>query len=280
MKKRINKPALLIFISFMLGISFILYPQLGDVITQFTASSTIKKYEKTVQHMTDPTAEELMKQAISYNQALYQGKAEKEEETCINMEDGVMCYLDIPKIHVYLPVYYGTSSDVLEKGCGYLENTSLPVGGTSTHSVISGHTGLPGAELLSSLSQLTTGDVFYIHVLDEVHAYQVDQKKSVLPEETGDLKIVPGKDYITLLTCTPYGVNDHRLLVRGSRIAYEEDAKTDGHTIPEHIQKAWNTHVIMIAAEVGITAAVILLAKRHLRKVRDENEKKHTDHHD
>jgi sortase A len=126
---------------------------------------------------------------------------------------------------VYLPIRHGTSAEVLEEGVGHLDNTSLPVGGAATHAVLSGHTGLPTSQLLTDLDQLVAGDVFYVYVLGETLAYQVDQIKVVLPTETDDLAIVPGADCLTLVTCTPYGINSHRLLVRGSRIAYTETAE-------------------------------------------------------
>jgi len=131
-----------------------------------------------------------------------------------------MCYIDIPRISEKMAVYHGISAEVLEKGVGHIEGTSLPVGGEHTHVALSAHRGLPSAKLFTDLDKVVVGDQFYIHVIDEIYAYEVDQIKTVLPEETSDLMIVPGGDHVTLITCTPYGVNTHRLLVRGKRVPY------------------------------------------------------------
>lgn len=137
--------------------------------------------------------------------------------------DGLMCYVEIPSIEVYLPVYHGTAPETLEKGVGHLEGTSLPVGGESTHCVLSGHTGLNRAKLFTDLTMLENGDLFYLHTAGETLAYRMDQIKVVEPEDVSDLEIIPGQDYVTLVTCTPYGINSHRLLVRGSRVPYTEE---------------------------------------------------------
>ena len=144
----------------------------------------------------------------------------------LNVDDnGMMGYISIPKIDVRIPIYHGTSSDILQKGVGHLEGSSLPVGGESTHAILSAHRGLPSSRLFTDLDQLKEGDIFYIYVLDEVLAYQVDQVLVTEPSETEALKIVDGKDYITLVTCTPYAVNTHRLLVRGERIEYNKQVE-------------------------------------------------------
>ena len=196
-------PMGVIFLIFLIGISFILYPSIGNYVTLNTASVTISDYEKVVEEI-EPETDERLEKARAFNEHLYYGTNVEGEDQCLNVNDGVICYLDIPKITVYLPVYYGTSDEVLKKGCGYIENTSLPVGGENTNSALSGHTGLPGAELLSSLDEMEEGDVFYLHVLGEILAYQVDLVHVVEPEETEDLEIIPGEDHVTLVTCTPY----------------------------------------------------------------------------
>lgn len=148
--------------------------------------------------------------------------------SALNLEkNGIMAYIEIPRIDVYEPVYHGTSEEVLAKGVGHLEGTSLPIGGESTHTVLSGHTGLPEAEIFTKLESVKEGDIFLIHVLNETLAYKVDQIKVVEPSETDDLKIVPGYDYATLVTCTPYGINSHRLLVRGIRTEYTQDVSDE-----------------------------------------------------
>lgn len=211
----------IIGILFFVGVLAILYPLISNLISTMTANTVIENYQNDVKKYPQEDIEDMFKQADNFNKNLFNGIVSKEKSKCLNQTDGIMCYLDIPTIDVYLPVYYGTSKEVLEKGCGYIENTSLPVGGNNTHSVISGHTGLPSAEMLTNLDKTKKGDVFYIHILGKILAYQIDDIHSVLPNETDSLNIIPNKDYITLLTCTPYGVNDHRLLVRGKRIPYD-----------------------------------------------------------
>ena len=166
----------------------------------------------------------MWKEAEEYNQSLNSAS----KASAVSYEDllsvtDTIGYLEIPKISVYMPIYHGIDAAVLEKGIGHMPETSLPVGGESTHCVLSGHTGLPPAKILTDLTKMEEGDFFYIHVLGKTLAYKVDQIKVVLPEETDDIKIVEGKDYVTLLTCTPYGVNSHRLLVRGERTDYVPD---------------------------------------------------------
>lgn len=254
-------PLGVILLIFVIGIGFILYPSIGNFVTLNTASVTISDYEKEIEDL-EPKVDVRLEQARLFNQHLYYGTNTEDEDKCLNVNDGVICYLDIPKISVYLPVYYGTSDEVLKKGCGYIENTSLPVGGINTNSALSGHTGLPGAELLSSLDKMEEGDVFYIHVLGEILAYQVEMVKVVEPDESEDLEIVPGKDYVTLVTCTPYGINSHRLLVRGERIPYvpeEENQEVTGPTeVTRGLSDAMIRQLIVIAAIV--LAAVIAVA--------------------
>ena len=169
---------------------------------------------------------------------------------------GVMCYIDIPKIGVYLPVQHGTDAETLEKSVGHVVGTSLPVGGSSTHAVLSAHSGMASSKLFSDIDQLTAGDMFYIHVLGEVLAYKVDAIHTVLPTDTRLLQIEEGKDYVTLVTCTPFGVNTHRLLVRGHRVPYtsEQDA------VAAETQKtasSW-THHYLTGLAVGLgTMAVV-----------------------
>lgn len=217
----------LVGVLFFIGVASILYPSVGNLVATLTAGTAIANYDSEVKNMPKDTISDIFKHAEKFNSDLAGGVINKEYEKCLNRNDGVMCYLEIPTINVYLPVYYGTSDEVLEKGCGYLENTSLPVGGKSTHSVISGHTGLPNAQMLTDLDRVKLGDVFYIHVLNQILAYRIDDIHSVLPDETDRLGITRGEDYVTLLTCTPYGINDKRLLVRGTRIPYSPEEKTE-----------------------------------------------------
>ena len=180
---------------------------------------------------------------------------------------GVMCYIDIPKINVYLPVQHGTDADTLERAVGHVVGTSLPVGGSSTHAVLSAHSGMASSKLFSDIDQLTEGDVFYIHVLGEVLAYKVDAVHTVLPTDTRLLQIEDDKDYVTLVTCTPFGVNTHRLLVRGHRVPYTPEQET---TVVEEKPAAssWTQHYLT-GLGVGLGAvAVIGGASFLVRRVR------------
>ena len=166
---------------------------------------------------------------------------------------GVMCYIDIPKIGVYLPVQHGTDAETLERTVGHVVGTSLPVGGSSTHAVLSAHSGMSGAKLFSDIELLETGDIFYIHVLKEVLAYQVDAINTVLPADTALLQIEDGKDYVTLVTCTPFGVNTHRLLVRGYRVPYELEQAAEAAAQP--VASSWTQHYLTgLAAGFGTLA--------------------------
>lgn len=166
---------------------------------------------------------------------------------------GVMCYIDIPKIDVYLPVEHGTAADTLEKSVGHVVGTSLPVGGSSTHAVLSAHSGMSGAKLFSDIELLETGDIFYIHVLGDTLAYQVDNIATVLPTDTSLLQIEDGRDYVTLVTCTPFGINTHRLLVRGHRIPYEPEKATEAAAQP--VASSWTRHYLTgLAAGFGTLA--------------------------
>ena len=169
---------------------------------------------------------------------------------------GVMCYVDIPKINVYLPVQHGTDADTLERAVGHVIGTSLPVGGSSTHAVLSAHSGLASSKLFSDIDQLTEGDAFYIHVLGEVLAYRVDAIHTVLPTDTSLLQIADGKDYVTLVTCTPFGVNTHRLLVRGHRIPYTPEQATTA-AAEKPAASSWTRHYLT-GLTIGLGAVVII----------------------
>lgn len=267
-------PMGVIFLVFLVGIGFILYPSIGNFVTLNTASVTISDYEKVIDDL-EPKVDVRLEEARQFNEHLYCGTNQEDEDKCLNVNEGVICYLDIPKINVYLPVYYGTSDEVLKKGCGYIENTSLPVGGVNTNSAMSGHTGLPGAELLSSLDKMKEKDVFYIHVLGEILAYQVDMIKVVEPENSEDLEIVPGKDYVTLVTCTPYGINSHRLLVRGSRIPYVPDDEAAPEAGPTNVKSGLSDAMIrqlmIIGAIVLVAAAAVIAAVVYRKKSLRQN---------
>ena len=175
--------------------------------------------------------------------------------------------IEIPSIKVYLPIYHGTDSTSLEKGAGHLENSSFPVGGRGTHAVISAHTGLPSAKMFDNLTEVKEGDVFYIHVLNQTLAYEVNQIKVVLPENTSDLLIDRNEDYVTMVTCTPYGINSHRLLVRGTRIPYRE-AKKKEHTQTKKDSK-WKAYVL-----AAIIAVILLLIAFIYRRYQEKKRRR------
>lgn len=225
---RKNLTTIILIIILLAGLSLLLYPTISDYWNSLHQSRAVASYVKEVQTLDTGEKDRLLEAAREYNRQLaargtvYQlSEAEKAEyEKQLRLEDtDVMGYIEVPGIKCTLPIYHGTDEGVLQVALGHLEWTSLPVGGESTHCVISGHRGLPSAKLFTNLDQLEEGDIFMLNVLGETLTYEVDQIRIVLPEETEELRIVEGKDYCTLMTCTPYGVNTHRLLVRGHRMA-------------------------------------------------------------
>lgn len=225
-----------IILIFVAGIGVMSYPLVSSVINNIESRNHVEEYTKTTKQMSSEETLEMFKRAEEYNHSLtnnviitdpFDEKAYKKiganYEKALNVDgNGLIGYIDIPKINVYLPIYHGTTDKILAKGAGHLQNTSLPVGGESTHSVISAHTAYPGETFFDYLTDMQEGDEFYVHVLDRVLKYEVDIIKVVLPEETDDLRVIRGEDHVTLLTCTPYSINTHRLLVRGKRVAYDD----------------------------------------------------------
>lgn len=224
---------LLLVVMLLAGLSLLLYPSLSDYWNSFHQTRAITDYAETVAELDKAQYDELWAAAQSYNAELVRREngyvldaAQQEEyERLLDVSGlGVMGYIEIPEINCSLPVYHGTEEAVLQTAVGHLEWSSLPVGGESTHCVLSGHRGLPSAKLFTNLDRLREGDTFMLRVLDEVLTYEVDQILIVEPKDTDALTIVPGMDLCTLVTCTPYGVNTHRLLVRGHRIENAEQA--------------------------------------------------------
>lgn len=234
------KEKLIIFLFILMivvGLGIILFPLISNQVNEIHYQEVIGTYDDTVTQKTEIENNQMLIKAREYNSSLSSTKIvdvfqnpvqtnSSEYLSILNVDDnGMMGYISIPKIDVRIPIYHGTSSDILQKGVGHLEGSSLPVGGESTHAILSAHRGLPSSRLFTDLDQLKEGDIFYIYVLDEVLAYRVDQVLVTEPSETEALKIVDGKDYITLVTCTPYAVNTHRLLVRGERIEYNKQVE-------------------------------------------------------
>ncbi len=223
---RSRKIMLILTLGFLIGISLLLYPAFSDYWNSKTQSRVIENYESVLEKIEPEDYSHFFEAAYDYNDRLYMTKnpllypelVEGYYDTLNVTDFGMIGYLKIGRIGVELPIYHGTSPEVLSLGVGHLEGSSLPVGGENTHSVMSAHRGLPSAKLFTDLDRVEPGDTFQIIVLDQILTYQVDQIKIIEPDEIADLKIVEGEDYCTLFTCTPYGINTHRLLVRGVRI--------------------------------------------------------------
>ena len=230
MKKHLS--TILLFLVFFIGLSLLLYPTFADWWNSMHQSRAVASYVEQVANMDDDRYEEIWNAAWEYNRSLLYRPNEfllsqEQQATYLSLLDigdnGIMGYIEIPKLDVTMPVYHGTSEAVLQVAIGHLEWTSLPVGGESSHCVVSGHRGLPSARLFTDLDKMEIGDTVLLRILDEVLTYEIDQIRIVLPEETDDLLIVPGEDLCTLVTCTPYGINTHRMLVRGHRIETEKE---------------------------------------------------------
>ena len=233
-KKKSNLTTILIVLIFFVGLSLLLYPTVSDYWNSFTQSQAIGKYAEAVADIDEEKYTEIWDEAYAYNADLCErgnmyimSDADKiRYNQLLNVSgNGVMGYIEIPTINVSLPIYHGTNDTVLQVAVGHLEGTSLPVGGTGSHCVVSGHRGLPRAKLFTDLDKLMVGDVFIFRVLNEILTYEVDQILIVDPHEVSALVIDPEQDYCTLVTCTPYGVNSHRMLVRGHRVENKEEAK-------------------------------------------------------
>ncbi len=218
--------SIIIILMFIVGFSVLLYPSISSYVNSKHASRVISKYSDSVSDVSEENTQHFFDEADDYNRRLNEKPMAFFKPDIIGGYDQVldvtgteiMGYIDIDKLKVELPIYHGVSPEVLQIGAGHLQGTSLPVGGDSTHCVLSGHRGLPSAKLFTDLNKMEIGDRFTITVLNRVITYEVDQVKVVLPTDTKDLQVVKGKDYCTLLTCTPYGINSHRLLVRGVRV--------------------------------------------------------------
>ena len=235
MKKRDNVYTAVLIVVLAVGLSLLLYPSFSDWWNSRTQTKLIANYSQVVAQLNTTDYSAQWDSAKAYNRELIhrnnpyllsEEQLESYESQLNPGNDGIMGYVEIPEINITLPIYHGTDELVLQVAIGHLDWTSLPVGGESTHCVVSGHRGLPSAKLFTDLDQLVVGDYFLIHVLDETLTYEVDQIRIVEPQETEELLIQEGKDLCTLVTCTPYGINSHRLLVRGHRVENMEQAQT------------------------------------------------------
>ena len=283
MKKNVVR--IILIVGFCVGLIISLYPLISNIYSRKNQMDVINKYQEDIEKIDGQEMANELELANAYNRKLNQTivLTDPFDPSAIDMaddayydilnytDDGVMAYINIPKIDVNLPIYHGTDSEHMLKGVGHLVGTSFPVGGIDTHAVLSAHSGLSTAELFTNLADLKKDDLFYIHVLDDVLAYEVDKINVVKPDETNDLKIVPGQDYVTLVTCTPYGINSHRLLVRGHRVEYDPDLEK------QESKKANNDvwfkeYIKSIVSGIGIIVLIIVFivvlkrVKRVLRR--------------
>lgn len=270
---------------FLTALGLTLYPLISNYVNQTYASEIQTAYQELIQQTDDSVLQEAKQRAIAYNLTIIPGTADAYSEEALlsaakNYDDqldiagsGIMGYVEIPKIQVNLPIYHGTDAEVLDRGVGHLLGSSLPVGGENTHTILSGHSGMASQKMFTDLEQLVPGDVFYLNVLGETLAYQVTEINTVLPYETDLLGIVSGEDLCTLVTCTPYGINTHRLLVRGSRIPYEETAALKEETAStEPTASTWEVKYLQgvlwgVAAALG-SGVIILTGTQIYRMAR------------
>lgn len=259
----------------VVALGLLLYPLVGELLSEKYHSDVETVYTAAIKDTDDAKLTAQRQAAEQYN-AMLSGATITEggasapplpyaEQLTVG---GVICYIDIPKINVYLPVQHGTDADTLEKSVGHVVGTSLPVGGGSTHAVLSAHSGMASSKLFSDIDQLAEGDTFYIHVLGEVLAYKVDTINTVLPTDTSLLQIEDGKDQVTLVTCTPFGVNTHRLLVRGHRVPYTPEQEATA-AAEKPVASSWTQHYLTgLGIGLGVVAVIgggyfLIRRKRH-----------------
>ena len=270
---------------FLTALGITLYPIISNYVNQKYASKIYTEYEEMIQNVDDTNLKDARRLAEQYNSALAPVSAYEQEslseasqnyDTLLNMGgNGIMGYVEIPSIQVNLPIYHGTDSETLERGVGHLLGSSLPIGGDSTHSVLSGHSGLAGQKMFTDLLQVKESDVFYLHVLDETLAYQVVSLNTVLPYDTSLLGITPGADLCTLITCTPLTVNSHRLLVTGKRIPYEsaQEIQTEMQQETTEVESAWEQeylHGLYIALAIVLLLVIICFAVAFFGRNKDD----------
>lgn len=284
-----------VILIFLAGVGVMAYPMISSFVNNMDYRDSMTNYVADIEQMESQTITQHFEDAQSYNESLtgnviLTDPFDKEAydligagyETVIDVNGkGLIGYVEIPKINVYLPINHGTSEEVLQQGAGHLQNTSFPIGGESTHSVISAHTGFPGKSFFDYLTDLVVGDEFYIHVLNRTLKYEVDDITVIWPTETENLRIKTGEDYVTLLTCTPYGINSHRLLVRGKRVEYTpQELSTDykpismdkscmyilGYKIPYWVAGCIIGAVVLIVVIITIIAIVSYRKKQERKK--------------
>ena len=278
MKRKIS--GILFGLMFLLGFAILIYPTVSNQWNTYRQNQLISSYEELIGKMAEEDFTKEWEKANAFNDTIIHnnifgdvfgenGDDIKNTEywQILNVgNDGVMGYVSIPKINVKLSIYHGTADDVLQTGIGHLNGTKLPIGGESTHSVLAAHRGLPSARLFTDIDQLERGDMFYVHVLDETLAYQVGQILDMVDKDDNEtlqkaLQIEEGQDYVTLFTCTPYGVNSHRLLVRGTRVPYNGEEEIESTAAESMLKSIQNYYMIYLMLGLSVTLLVILLMR-------------------
>ena len=278
MKRKIS--GILFGLMFLLGFAILIYPTVSNQWNTYRQNQLISSYEELIGKMAEEDFTKEWEKANAFNDTIIHnnifgdvfgenGDDIKNTEywQILNVgNDGVMGYVSIPKINVKLSIYHGTADDVLQTGIGHLNGTKLPIGGESTHSVLAAHRGLPSARLFTDIDQLERGDMFYVHVLDETLAYQVDQILDMVDKDDSEtlqkaLQIEEGQDYVTLFTCTPYGVNSHRLLVRGTRVPYNGEEEIESTAAESMLKSIQNYYMIYLILGLSVTLLVIVLMR-------------------
>lgn len=278
MKRKIS--GILFGLMFLLGFAILIYPTVSNQWNIYRQNQLISSYEELIGKMAEEDFTKEWEKANTFNDTITHNNVfgdvfGEDGDDIKNTEywqilnvgnDGVMGYLSIPKINVKLSIYHGTADDVLQTGIGHLNGTKLPIGGESTHSVLAAHRGLPSARLFTDIDQLERGDMFYIHVLDETLAYQVDQILDMVDKDDNEtlqkaLQIEEGQDHVTLFTCTPYGVNSHRLLVRGTRVPYNGEEEIESTAAESMLKSIQNYYMIYLILGLSVTLLVILLMR-------------------
>ena len=290
MKKKIS--AILFGLLFLVGFGILVYPTVSNQWNTYRQSQLISNYQSVVQDMTPEDFTQEWERAEAFNATITQNNLYSDVfgESTTDLQsteywkilneagDGIMGYLSIPKINIKLAIYHGTADDVLQTGVGHLNGTKLPIGGESTHCVVAAHRGLPSAKLFTDIDQLRNGDKFYIHVLDQVLAYEVDQILPMVDKDDHEtlenaLKIEEGKDQVTLFTCTPYGVNSHRLLVRETRVAYNGEEDKEATISESMVESIKNYYMIYTILGLAVTLLVILLLRYLSKKKKNKQPK-------
>ena len=282
MKRKNSLSTVILILMLLIGLSLLLYPSVADYWNSFTQSQAIINYAEQVAHLDTEQYDHIWQDAFAYNASLVgrrndyllSDEQRSEYNRLLNVAgNGIMGYIEIPSIGVELPVYHGTADSALAVAIGHLEWTSLPVGGADSHCVVSGHRGLPSAKLFTDLDQLALGDYFLLHILDETLTYEVDQIRIVEPTQTDDLLIQEGKDLCSLVTCTPYGINSHRLIVRGHRIENLEQAQTVRVNADAVVIEKLVVAPFLLAPVLLLALLFLLIPKRKRNNTKDRSHK-------